>query len=200
MADKKASLVSLVPTEQGLNDAIRNDEFLKLLNNAPPAAWVKDHPMAKGVKYLPIDKVELMLDTIFKKWTVEVVETGVMFNAIHVTVRLSVLSSIDDEWRSVDGVGAVAVQTSAGKPASDLTAIVNGAVMKALPAAKSYAIKDAAEHLGKFFGRDLNRKDVIEFKGAYATEEGKTELQKRKEEMQAKRKAKENANPENGTE
>lgn len=33
--------------------------------------------------------------------------------------------------------------------------------MKALPAAKSYAIKDACEHIGKLFGRDLNRTDTL---------------------------------------
>lgn len=34
-------------------------------------------------------------------------------------------------------------------------------VQKALPAAKAYAIKDAAEEFGKIFGRDLNRKDTF---------------------------------------
>jgi hypothetical protein len=30
----------------------------------------------------------------------------------------------------------------------------------ALPMAKSYAIKDACDHFGKLFGRDLNRKTM----------------------------------------
>jgi ABC-type transporter lipoprotein component MlaA len=33
----------------------------------------------------------------------------------------------------------------------------------ALPIAKTFAIKDATGHLGKIFGRDLNRKDTIPF-------------------------------------
>lgn len=33
----------------------------------------------------------------------------------------------------------------------------------AVPAAKSYAIKDAAEMFGKIFGKDLNRKDEISY-------------------------------------
>jgi hypothetical protein len=41
----------------------------------------------------------------------------------------------------------------------------------ALPSAKSYAIKDAAEHFGAIFGRDLNRKDIIQFSGAHTKEE-----------------------------
>ena len=41
--------------------------------------------------------------------------------------------------------------------------------MKALPSAKSYALKDAAELLGDLFGKNLNRKDVLAFIGAYDT-------------------------------
>ena len=32
-------------------------------------------------------------------------------------------------------------------------------------------IKDAAEHLGKLFGRDLNRKDAVAYNNLYATPE-----------------------------
>lgn len=42
--------------------------------------------------------------------------------------------------------------------------------MKALPTAESYAIKDAAEKLGKLFGKDLNRKDELAFEAKYATQ------------------------------
>jgi hypothetical protein len=71
----------------------------------------------------------------------------------------------------MDGVGAAELQTKTGASASDLAAINTGAVMMALPMAKSYAIKDAAENLGKLFGRDLNRKDVL----AYTTDTNLTE-------------------------
>jgi len=37
----------------------------------------------------------------------------------------------------------------------------NDAVMKAAPAAESYAVKDAAEKIGKLFGKDMNRADKI---------------------------------------
>ena len=40
--------------------------------------------------------------------------------------------------------------------------INNGAVEMALPKAKTAAIKDACDNLGRIFGSDLNRKDVIE--------------------------------------
>jgi len=43
----------------------------------------------------------------------------------------------------------------------DWNATKNDAVMKAAPAAESYAVKDAAEKIGKLFGKDMNRADKI---------------------------------------
>ena len=85
-----------------------------------------------------------------------------MFNAVYVTVRLHYLNLINNEWDFHDGVGAVQLQTKSGSSPAELQNINNNAVMMALPMAKSYAVKDAAEHIGKLFGRDLNRKDVLE--------------------------------------
>jgi hypothetical protein len=85
-----------------------------------------------------------------------------MFNSVYVTVRLHYLNLINNEWTYHDGVGAVQLQTKSGSSPAELQNINNNAVMMALPMAKSYAIKDAAEHIGAIFGRDLNRKDVLE--------------------------------------
>jgi hypothetical protein len=41
--------------------------------------------------------------------------------------------------------------------------INNGALSMAFPIAKTIAVKDAADHIGKLFGADLNRKDVIQY-------------------------------------
>jgi hypothetical protein len=84
---------------------------------------------------------------------------------------LHVQNPLTNEWTFQDGVGAMNVQTDAGKSAADLGAIKAAAVQMALPSAKSYAIKDAAEHFGAIFGRDLNRKDIIQFSGAHTKEE-----------------------------
>ena len=60
-----------------------------------------------------------------------------------------------------DGVGAAPLQTDKGAGAIDFNKIKNDAVMKAAPAAESYAVKDATEKIGKLFGKDLNRADKI---------------------------------------
>jgi hypothetical protein len=141
------------------------DELRTLLNNNPPDAWVKEHPYIKGHKYIPIDKVEFLLDKIFKRYRIEVIKTGMLMNAVEVTIRLHYFNVVTNEWDYHDGVGAVELQTEKGTGAlkMDMSNVNRGAVSIALPVAKSYAIKDAADHIGRVFGRDLNRKDIIKF-------------------------------------
>lgn len=178
-----SDLVKIVEEGGELEKFVTNDDFLKILNQEPPKAWVKDHPMAKGVKYLPIDKVETMLTKIFQDWYPEVLREGQLLNSLYVTVRLHVKNPITGEMTHYDGVGAMAIQVEKGKNASDLSAIKSDAIMKGLPAAKSYAIKDAAEHIGKLFGRDLNRKDTIAFSPSYGTDEVKKEQDEKKKKL-----------------
>lgn len=160
-----------LPTLQELNQdievAFKNDQLNLLLNQLPPAKWVKDHPFAKNVKYLPIERVEYLLTKIFQQWKVEVLAEGQLFNSVYVRVRLHYRNPTDGQWYSHDGLGAVGVQTDAGALASDMVKIKADAIMKALPAAESYAVKDAAEKLGKLFGKDLNRKEAIDFSMSY---------------------------------
>ena len=174
MSDKNKSLAKVVGDINDLEAFIANDEFLTIVNQEPPEHLVQDHPFAKGVKYIPIDKIELMLTKIFQHWYVEVLREQVMLNSVTVTVRLHFKHPISGIMEHNDGVGAVAIQTDEGSKALDLESVKSNGVMLALPSAKSFAIKDAAEHIGKLFGRDLNRKDTIGFKASYATQQGKT--------------------------
>lgn len=145
--------------------AYRQNELNRLLNVDPKEAWIKEHPSAKGVNYLPIERVEYLLTAIFLKWRVEVRDTKVIANAVQVTVRLHYLDPITGEWDWTDGVGACPIQTRKGANPNDASQVLHDAVVKAAPAAKSYAVKDASECLGRVFGKDLNRKDYIEYKG-----------------------------------
>lgn len=162
-----SNLPKLADLHHDVATAFKNDQLNLLLNQPPHATWVKDHPLAKNVKYLPIEKVEFLLTRIFQEWRVEVLSFAQVFQSVAVHVRLHYRNPISGQWSYHDGLGAVAVQTDAGKPASDLAAIKSDAVMKALPAAESYAIKDAAEKLGELFGKNLNRKDTVAFSGSY---------------------------------
>jgi hypothetical protein len=147
-----------------IEGAYRDDAFKALLNQGPPAKWVKQNPYANNSNYLPIDKVEFLLDRIFRQWKVEVLSVGHAFNGVHVTIRLHYLNPVTGQWESQDGVGADEMQVKKGTSPADLANINKGALAMSIPKAKTEAIKDAAHHIGRIFGRDLNRSDIQEHK------------------------------------
>jgi hypothetical protein len=176
----KDSMLAKLVDENELVELVKQDEFLTLVNMPTPEVFVKDHPLAKGVKYIPIDKVEFLLTKLFQNWHVEIISEGQMLNSIYVKVRLHYYHPVAKEWKYQDGIGATAIQVDKGQDASNLGAIKSDAIQKALPAAESYAVKDAAEKIGRIFGKDLNRRETLAFDPAYATEDNK----KKVEEMQ----------------
>ncbi len=154
-------IISIESIVKDFEDARMNDRLNALLNLEPPASWIKDHPFARDVKYLPIDKVEYLLLKIFGGYQWRVIEYKQIFNSVSVHGRLSVHHPGTGDIIEMDGLGAVGVQLDAGSSGSDMSKIKHDAIMKALPAAESYAKKDAAEHLGKIFGKDLSRRDTV---------------------------------------
>lgn len=154
----------------------KNDVLMTLLNQEPKKEWVKEHPYikvealdSKGNKikvpyrYLPIQRIEYLLKTIFKRYRIEVTGQGTAFNGVWVTVRVHYVHPITGEWEFHDGIGAAQLQTEKGASPADLGNIKHGAISMAFPNAKTIAIKDACDHFGKLFGSDLNRKDIINY-------------------------------------
>ena len=137
------------------------NELNVLLNQPPKSEWIKEHPFAKGVKYIPIERIEFLLTRLFIKWRVEVKSIQTIANSCVVTIRLHYQNVEDNEWSWQDGIGAAPIQTEKDAGAMDWNKVRTDSVMKAAPAAESYAVKDAAEKIGKIFGKDLNRKDEI---------------------------------------
>lgn len=155
---------------------LQKDSMIQmLLNQPPPPAWLKEHPFAKkevvinGAKqkvpilYLPIERVEWLLTNIFVRWSVKIKWTKLIANSVEVCVQLKVYDHVMNRWIKHDGVGAQPLQTDSGAGAVEFDKIKSNAVQIALPSAKSYAVKDAAEMLGKIFGKDLNRADNISY-------------------------------------
>jgi len=137
------------------------NEFQVLLNQEPLKEWVQINKFANNSKYIPIDKVEYLLTRLFVKWWVDVIDWKVIANSVCVHVRLFYVSPITGETLHQDGLGAMPMQVDEGKGATDFNAIKKSAVQMALPGAESYAIKDAAEKIGRLFGKDLNRKESV---------------------------------------
>ncbi|MCE5329990.1 hypothetical protein LLG07_06640 [bacterium] len=162
MAETKRQLPALTDLYDGDLELKDDQNKLNILLNQPPKpSWVKDHPFAKGVKYLPIERIEFLLTRLFIKWRVEVKSISTIANSCVVIVTLHYQNIENNEWSSQDGIGAAPIQTEKNAGAMEWNKVRTDSVMKAAPAAESYAIKDAAEKIGKIFGKDLNRKDEI---------------------------------------
>lgn len=154
-----------------LESVKKQNDLNIILNAEPKKEWIKEHPYIKVKRggtyvhhqYIPIERVEFLLTAIFIQWRVEVLETKLIANSVCVTVRLHVKSPLDNEWTYQDGVGAAAIQTDEGAGAIEFDKMKTSAIQMALPAAKSYAISDAADHFGKIFGKDLNRQGSVNY-------------------------------------
>lgn len=178
MSEEKRQLPTLQDLTNDVAISEKQDALNYLLNQQPPAQWVKKHPYVNvkvngnnvALDYIPVERVKLLLTQIFQVWESEVVDYKALFNSVSVQVRLRVKNPITGEWISHDGVAAVDVQTKAGASAADLSQINANAVMKALPAAASYALKNAAEKLGAIFGGSLQKYDLSPFMPAYNSE------------------------------
>lgn len=158
-----------LPTLQELvnetEDSLKSNAFIVLCNQEPPNDWLVNHPMISGYRYLPIERVEYLLTRIFGSWKVEIKDCQVIANSTVVTVRLHVKNPVTglDEWQ--DGIGASPIQTDKGAGAMDWNFAKADGVQKSAPSAESYAIKDAAEKFGKIFGKDVSRKNQINYSG-----------------------------------
>lgn len=165
MSNKKQNLPALKDLVSNVGIYQKQDEFNYLVNQEPPKNWIKTHPYIKNHKYLPIDKVEYLLRSIFKSnYKIEITGQGTAFNGVWVSVRVHFKDVITEEWKFYDGIGACELQTKKGTSPADLSNINNGAISMAFPIAKTLAVKDAVDHFGNLFGANLNRKDVIPYK------------------------------------
>ncbi len=162
MNNQLAKIPTLTDLISESEETIKENGLMVLLNQAPPKSWIKEHPVLK-TEYIPIERVEYLLSRIFGKWWVEIRSTNVIANSVCVTARVYVTHPITKEVQWNDGVGASPIQTDKGAGAMDWNKVRSSGVQMALPSAESYAIKDACEKFGKLFGKDLNRKEEINY-------------------------------------
>jgi hypothetical protein len=138
-----------------------NEKYMSLvellnqeLNKEPDPTWIKIL-LGTNVKYLPIERIEWLLTDIFGKFHYEVKSVAVSDGSVYCVVRVHYFNPVLDCWEWADGVGASPLVAAEKEMAMAL----------ALPAAKTFAVKDAVEPLGKIFGKDLNRADLIAYDG-----------------------------------
>lgn len=176
------SQLTKLPTLQELisdnEDSLKQNALTVLLNQNPPAQWLSEHPMIKGYKYIPIEKIEYLLTRIFGNFNVEIRSTQIVANSVVVTVRLHVNNPITGQPMWQDGIGAAPIQTDKGAGATDWNSVKTDGVQKAAPAAETYAVKDAAEKFGKIFGRDVARKGSMDYNNLLKQSSLNDELEK----------------------
>lgn len=175
---QKYKLPSISELYSGDLETYRDQTALVALLNAPPSpTWIKKHPLIKverlneagqkemvPLEYINIETIEYLLTRIFTRWHVEIKSCLVIANSVVVSIRLYYMDITNPDtmlWQ--DGIGACDIQTKKDAKAMDISSVNHGAVQKAVPAAESYAIKDAAHKIGKIFGKDLGRKNETEY-------------------------------------
>lgn len=146
--------------------------FHVLVNQPPKKEWCKVHPFLKDKDeegreipflYIPIERIEWLLINVIVRYRIEILDVKQIANSIVIHVRLHYFDPVSGEWTYHDGVGAAPMQTDKGVGAIEWDKIKSNAVQIGAPAAKTYAVKDAAEQIGKLFGKDLNRRGVINY-------------------------------------
>lgn len=162
---------SMADLVQDTEMTLKENALMVILNQPPPEKWLVQHPMIQGYRYLPIERVEYLLTRIFGKWWVEIKNVQVIANSSVVTVRVYVRNPITGEIDWNDGVGAQPIQTDKGAGAMDWNAAKADGVQKSVPSAETYAIKDACDKFGKIFGKDVSRKNQLNYDSLLKTKE-----------------------------
>lgn len=126
------------------------DNLDDVLNAEPNPQWLeKEIIQGKDVLNLSIEKTEFILNRLFKNVMIEVKETLLSEKVATITVRVH-YTNRDGEKMFHDGVASCDINDTNYR--------------SMLPALKSVAIKDSVHHIGRIFGRDLNRKNTIKSK------------------------------------
>lgn len=136
-------------------------DFMKRLNQEPDPKELGKTPDGKA-RTLPISFVEMTLDELFLgQWETSEPTYQQVFNEVVGSLVLTVWHPIMN--RPIRRVGFASVVITQDKDAtiSEFNATKKkNALDLSFPKLKSECTKNAAQSLGKIFGRDLNRKDA----------------------------------------
>jgi hypothetical protein len=159
---------------------IRLQNYSKLNNQKVEEGKLKEHPFVRGTRYLPISYMEMALDRIyFGLWSTENFRWEVAMNEIVASMDVKVFHPVQKAWISRTGAAALKVMTD--KIPEEMASTMSKQDMNkwhlntenkkpnALEAGgfaklKAECFKNAVQSLGKYFGRDANRKFEDEFR------------------------------------
>lgn len=139
------------------------EKFLKLLHREPKNVQI--NKQANNSKYIPIDHVETTLDRLyFGLWSTYNFRYQVVANEIVGSIELEIIHPLTGLPLRRTGAGSVPIRQNKGSQLTDITQKIKTALVMDFPHLKAQCLKNAAQSLGKAFGRSLNRDFMAEYK------------------------------------
>lgn len=158
-------------------------DFARQLNREPDPREFENTPDGQA-RYLPISFIEMTLDELFLgQWGTENFKWSAITNEVQASLELVLTHPVTGKEIRRTGAGSVVITVDAlskeeknimSKQERNLYALNSenkkpNALDLGFPKLKQECIKNAAQSLGKVFGRDINRKNKDVFKPALKT-------------------------------
>lgn len=164
--------------------------FINKLNKKNPVNGLEKTPDGKAVT-LVISHVEMTLDEMYLGlWSTENFKWSVIQNEVVGSLDLVVCHPVNGMMIRRTGAASIIIQVDkvpdglTGKARNEWQLNVSNKKSNALdlgfPKLKAECLKNAAQSLGKIFGRDLNRKMTDEFTPVIKVESSKSNAEKMK--------------------
>lgn len=151
-------------TYQQENAAIKDfrincQNFISKLNKSPESQSIGSTPDGKASTIM-ISHIEMLLDEyFFGLWSTENFRWGVVTNEIVGSIDLIVVHPVTGKELKRTGAAAIQIMVNKGSDPMQVNNKKANALDMGFPKLKAECIKNAANSLGKLFGRDLNRKE-----------------------------------------
>jgi len=184
-----------VVQKQKLVELLKIQKFVSSLNNSDPISGVENTPDNKA-KTLTISHVEMTLDEyFFGLWSTENFKWSVIQNEVVGSLDLIVVHPMNGMFIRRTGAASIIIQVDKvpdeiknNSKARNIHALSPenkkpNALDMGFPKLKAECLKNAAQSLGKIFGRDLNRKQKDTFNPLLKKEELKEKKSNEKIDM-----------------
>ena len=184
-----------VVQKQSANELLKIQKFVSSLNNSDPISGVENTPDNKA-KTLTISHVEMTLDEyFFGLWSTENFKWSVIQNEVVGSLDLIVVHTMNGMFIRRTGAASIIIQVDKvpdeiknNSKARNIHALSPenkkpNALDMGFPKLKAECLKNAAQSLGKIFGRDLNRKQKDTFNPLLKKEELKEKKSNEKIDM-----------------
>ena len=181
--------------KQSANELLKIQKFVSSLNNSDPISGVENTPDNKA-KTLTISHVEMTLDEyFFGLWSTENFKWSVIQNEVVGSLDLIVVHPMNGMFIRRTGAASIIIQVDKvpdeiknNSKARNIHALSPenkkpNALDMGFPKLKAECLKNAAQSLGKIFGRDLNRKQKDTFNPLLKKEELKEKKSNEKIDM-----------------